>query len=148
KQTAIVAVGVPAAQDFEKGLSSQLNDHKVFVITGKETKAELGDLLKEIRGHRQIVMAVHDNRLRPSSTSNLSEDARTFVSKLAGRRTITVMFTNPYALDDLEIERSSAVILGYQNDSFMQKAALKVVLGQLRASGKLPVNINKRFQNG
>lgn len=148
EQTAVVAVGVPAEQDFEKGLSKQLSEYKVFVITGKESKDELKDLLKEIRDHRQIVMAVHDNRARPRSTSDLGEDARAFVSKLAGRRTISVLFTNAYALDDLPVDRSSAIIMAYQNDSFMQKAAIKVVLGQIHAQGKLPVNINKRFENG
>lgn len=148
KETAVVAVGVTAAQDFENGLSNQLSDYKVFVVTGKESKEELKELLKEIRDRRQIVLAIHDNRARPRSTSDLSEDAREFVDKLAGRRTISVMFTNPYALDDLPIDRSSAIIVGYQNDGFMQRAALKVLLGQVRSEGKLPVNINKRFKNG
>lgn len=148
EQTAVVAVGVPAAQDFEKGLSKQLSEYKVFVITGKESEDELKDLLKEIRDHRQIVMAVHDNRARPRSTSDLGEDTRAFVSKLAGRRTISVLFTNAYALDDLSVDRSSAIVMAYQNDSFMQKAAIKVVLGQIHGQGKLPVNINKRFENG
>src|SRR5690606_33098710 len=56
KETAVVAVGVTAAQDFEKGLSNQLSDYKVFVVTGKESKEELKELLKEIRDRRQIVL--------------------------------------------------------------------------------------------
>src|SRR5690606_1544097 len=71
-----------------------------------------------------------------------------FIDRLAGRRTITVMFTNPYVMDNLPIERSSSIILGYQNDHFMQKAALKVLLGQTKVQGGLPVSVNKRFPYG
>lgn len=148
KETAIVAIGVAQAQDFEKGIALQLADGKQFFVTGKETEDDLKDLLKEVRRYDQVVVAIHDNRARPRSESDLNEAARSFIEKIAGRRTITVMFTNPYVLDNLPVERSGSIILGYQNEPFMQKAALKVLLGQVRSKGKLPVDINKRFRYG
>lgn len=144
-ETAIVSVGINKPQDFEKGLAVQLSNTKEFFITGKETEDELKDLLREIRGSRQIVLAIHDNRPRPGSEIKASRDLKDFIGRLAGRRTITVMFTNPYVLDNLPIERSSSIILGYQNDHFMQRAALKVILGQIQPQGKLPVTVNNRF---
>lgn len=51
-------------------------------------------------------------------------------------------------MDNLSIERSSSIIFAYQNDHFMQKAALKILLGQAKAQGKLPVTVNKRFAYG
>lgn len=147
-ETAIVSIGIPQAQDFEKGLAVQLSNKKEFLITGKETEEELKSLLKEIRQKRQIVLAIHDSRPRPRNEININDNVRDFIDRLAGRRTITVMFTSPYALDNLPIERSNGIILGYQNDHFMQKAALKVVLGQIKAQGKLPVTVNKRFEYG
>ncbi|TDS08428.1 glycoside hydrolase family 3 protein [Sphingobacterium paludis] len=148
EQTAIVSVGISQAQDFEKELAGQLTTKTQFFISGKETEEQLKELLKQIRDFRQIVLAIHDNRSRPRSESDLSEAVRTFVDKVAGRRTITTMFTNPYMLDNLSIDRSSGIIMAYQNDSFMQKAAAKVLLGKIKAQGKLPVAINKRFQYG
>lgn len=147
-ETAVVSIGITQLQDFEKGLAVQLSNKKEFLITGKETEDELKRLLKEIRRSPQIVLAIHNNRPRPRNEININENVRNFIDRLAGRRTITVMFTNPYGLDNLPIERSSAIILGYQNDHFMQKAALKVVLGQIQAQGKLPVTVNKRFAYG
>ncbi|WP_437920165.1 glycoside hydrolase family 3 N-terminal domain-containing protein [Sphingobacterium sp. LRF_L2] len=146
EETAIVSLGINKPQDFEKGLTEQLAKSTNFFITGKETEEELKDLSKQIRGHAQIVLVIHDNRPRPKSESDLSDAIKAFVNKLAGRRTITVMFTNPYALDNVPIYRSASIIMGYQNDSFMQKAALKVLLGQVRASGKLPISVNRKFQ--
>lgn len=147
-ETAVVSIGITQPQDFEKGLAVQLSDKKEFLITGKETEEELKRLLKEIRRSPQIVLVIHDNRPRPRNEMNINENVREFIDRLAGRRTITVMFTSPYVLDNLPIARSSGIILGYQNDHFMQKAALKIILGQVKAQGKLPVTVNKRFAYG
>lgn len=147
-ETAVVSIGMTQPQDFEKGLAVQLSDKKEFLITGKETEEELKRLLKEIRRSPQIVLVIHDNRPRPRNEMNINENVREFIDRLAGRRTITVMFTSPYVLDNLPIARSSGIILGYQNDHFMQKAALKIILGQVKAQGKLPVTVNKRFAYG
>jgi len=147
-ETAVVSIGVNQPQDFEKGLAVQLNNRKEFVITGKETAEEMKELLKEVRRSQQIVLAIHDNRTRPGSEIKVNEQVREFIDRLAGRRTITVMFTNPYVMDNLPIERSNSIIMAYQNDPFMQKAALKVLLGQVKAEGKLSVTVNKRFAYG
>ncbi|MBD1423937.1 glycoside hydrolase family 3 [Sphingobacterium chuzhouense] len=147
-ETAVVSIGVNQPQDFEKGLAVQLNDRREFLISGKETEDEMKELLKEVRRSPQIILAIHDNRARPGSEIKINEQVREFIDRLAGRRTITVMFTNPYAIDSLPVERSNSIILAYQNDYFMQKAALKVLLGQAKAEGKLPVTVNKRFAYG
>ncbi|MFD1771757.1 glycoside hydrolase family 3 protein [Sphingobacterium suaedae] len=147
-ETALVVVGIAQAQDFERGLAVQLTNSTSFFITGKETEEQWKELLKQIRKHEQIVLAIHDNRGRPRSESDVNDAIRNFVDKLAGRRTITVMFTNPYVLDNLPVARSGSVLLAYQNDGFMQKAALKVLLGQVKSKGKLPVHVNKEFAYG
>lgn len=148
RNTAVVSVGISQPQNFEKGLAVQLNDTKNFFIDGQLDEEQLKDLLKEIRSYKQIVLAIHDDRSRPRSELDLRGPVKEFIDKLAGRRTISVMFTNPYALNSVEVGRSSSIILAYQNDDFMQRAALKVLLKQTKATGKLPVDINKSFSYG
>lgn len=148
KETAIVSVGIKKAQEFETGLSARLTNAKNFYITGKETEQQLADLVKEIRDHDQIVLAIHDDRSRPRPTLDFSDDVKTFIDKIAGRRTITVMLTNPYALTSVRVDRSASIIMGYQNEAFMQRAALKVLLKDIKPKGKLPVTINKTYSFG
>jgi len=148
RSTAIVSVGITQAQDFEKGLATQLTDSKSFYITGTETEEQLKDVLKDIRTNRQIILAIHDNRLRPRSDLDLSVAVKDFIDKLAGRRSISILFTNPYALNSVEVDRSNAIVMAYQNDDFMQRAALKVLLKQIKPAGKLPVTVNKNFAYG
>jgi len=148
EETAVVSVGITAAQDFEKGLAVQLTNGKNFYIAPDETEAQLKETLKEIKKYKQIVLAIHDSRTRPRPVLNFNEPVKHFIDELAGKRTITVMFTNPYALDALAVEKSATLIMAYQNDDFMQRAALKVLLRQIKAKGKLPVTINKKYTYG
>lgn len=147
-ETAVVSVGVNQAQDFENGLGLQLTQGTNFYISGTETDAQLDSLVKVIRDHKQIVLAIHDNRSRPRSELDVKEPVKEFIDKIAGRRTISVMFTNPYAINSVDVTRSASIILAYQNDDFMQRAALKVLLRQIKSTGKLPVTINKEFVFG
>src|SRR5690606_21217535 len=148
KETVVVSVGINAAQDFEKGLASRLTNVKNIYITGKETESQLADLVKEVRGHEQIILAIHDNRTRPSPKLALSDVLKTFIDKIAGRRTITVMLTNPHALTSVKVDRSASIVMGYQNETFMQRAAVKVILKDIKSKGKLPVTIDKNFTYG
>ncbi len=148
RETAVVSVGITMAEDFETGLATQLSNYKQFFVKGDESEEVLKDLMKEIRGHKQIILAIHDNRSRPRSELAFTAPTVEFIDKLAGRRTISFMFTNPYAMNSVDVMRSSSVVLTYQNDFFMQKAALKVLLGQIKAEGKLPVTISKDLKYG
>lgn len=148
RKTAIVSIGIDKAQDFEKGMSSQLTDFTQIYVKGNENEGQLDSLMKLARDHKQVILAIHDNRSRPRSELELSDDVKIFIDKLAGRRTISVLFTNPYALNSVDVMRSSSVVLTYQNDGFMQKAAIKLFTKQLKATGKLPVTINKDLKFG
>lgn len=148
EETAVVSVGITSPQDFEKGLAVQLTDGKNFYVSGNENAEQLKELLKEVRKYKQIVLAIHDNRARPRPELTLNDATKHFIDDLAGRRTITVMFTSPYALNAVKVDKSASIIMAYQNDDFMQRAALKVLLRQVKATGKLPVDVNKKYGYG
>ncbi len=148
RETSIVSVGIDKPQDFEIGLANQLGEHDQYFIKGNETEEQLKDLMKDAKDNRQIILVIHDNRARPRSELQLNDATKEFIDKIAGRRTISVMLTNPYALNSVDVMRSSSVLLGYQNDFFMQKAVLKALLKQIKPEGRLPVTISDDLQNG
>ena len=148
KKTALVTVGIASAQDFESGLATQLSNVTNILIKGTESEDELSQILNQVKDHEQIVLAIHDNRSRPRPTLDFQEPVKKFIKNVAGRRTVTVMFTNPYALSSVDVAKSGSILMGYQNDFFMQKAAIKILLKQIKPSGKLPVTINKQFKYG
>ncbi|MOA45686.1 hypothetical protein D3C78_1681090 [compost metagenome] len=91
-------------------------------------------------------MAIHDTRSRPRPQFPINEEVQNLVKKLA-KKSIVTFFTNPYAMDGFKgVQKSKTILVAYQNDEFMQRAAAKAILGQYVTTGKLPVTINKHFK--
>lgn len=147
-KTTIISIGIPAAQQFEKELTAELAQVTQVFLPDTASEASIKAALKAIKGAKQVILAIHDNRLRPKPTLTLNEGVRAVVAKLAKKSTV-VMMTNAYALADVAgLSKSKSILLTYQNDSFMQSAAVRALTGQIKTSGKLPVTINKSYKFG
>ncbi|MDR6736892.1 glycoside hydrolase family 3 N-terminal domain-containing protein [Sphingobacterium sp. 2149] len=146
--TAIINIGITANQTFQNELGAALTNETQYFITDSMSKNEIKRLTKEIKKHKQFIIAVHDTRLRPRPTMVLNKDVQGLMKKFA-KKSILTLFTNAYALDGFEAaKKAKTILLAYQNDAFMQKAVVKTILGQNIPKGKLPVTINKKFKYG
>ncbi|MGJ1510112.1 glycoside hydrolase family 3 protein [Sphingobacterium siyangense] len=146
--TAIINIGITANQTFQNELASALTNETQYFITDSMSKDDIKRITKEIKKNKQFIIAVHDTRLRPRPTMVLNKDVQSFMKKFA-KKSILTLFTNAYALDGFEAtKKAKTILLAYQNDAFMQKAAVKTILGQNTPKGKLPVTINKKFKYG
>ncbi len=146
--TAIINIGITANQTFQNELGAALTNETQYFITDSMSKDDIKRLTKEIKKNKQFIIAVHDTRLRPRPTMLLNKDVQGLMKKFA-KKSILTLFTNAYALDGFEAaKKAKTILLAYQNDAFMQKAAVKTILGQNISKGKLPVTINKKFKYG
>ncbi|MDF2851913.1 MAG: glycoside hydrolase family 3 [Sphingobacterium multivorum] len=146
--TAIINIGITANQTFQNELASALTNETQYFITDSTSKDDIKRLTKEIKKNKQFIIAVHDTRLRPRPTMVLNKDVQGLMKKFA-KKSILTLFTNAYAVDGFEAsKKAKTILLAYQNDAFMQKAAVKTILGQNTPKGKLPVTINKKFKYG
>ncbi len=149
EETAIISVGTATAQDFEREMSARLNDVHIFYVKGDETREQLDKVFKDAKEYKQLILAIHDSRSRPRSELNFSADVNKMIAKVAKRKVITCLFTNPYAMAGLAgVEKSPSILMGYQNDSFMQKAAVRAIFREIKPQGKLPVTISDDYKNG
>ncbi|MEI2270723.1 glycoside hydrolase family 3 protein [Sphingobacterium sp. ML3W] len=146
--TAIINVGVAVNQTFQNELAAGLTNETQYFVPDSLSKDDMKRLVKEIKKNKQYIIAVHDTRLRPRPTMQLNENVQDLMKKFA-KKSILTLFTNVYALDGVEAsKKAKTILLAYQNDAFMQKAAAKTILGQNTPKGKLPVTINKKFKYG
>ncbi|MDF2475673.1 MAG: glycoside hydrolase family 3 [Sphingobacterium sp.] len=146
--TAIINIGISANQTFQNELATALTNETQYFVPDSLSKEDMKRLVKEIKKNKQYIIAVHDTRLRPRPTMQLNENVQDLIKKFA-KKSILTLFTNVYALDAVEAsKKAKTILLAYQNDAFMQKAAVKTILGQNIATGKLPVTINKKFKYG
>jgi len=149
KRTAIISVGVSKISEFQNMLEWRFDNHMHYVLSSKATADDVAAVAGELGRYSQVIVALHDERARPRSTLDYNGTIRLFLSELADRNAVFCVFANPYTLAGLPgIEQAKSILMCYQNDIIMQRAAAKVILRRLTPSGRLPVSINSFFRYG
>ena len=149
KRTAIIGIGLSEISEFQDMLGWRFDNHMYYVLSPQATANDVAVVANELRGYSQIIVALHDNRARPRSTLHYNGTVRLFINELANMNSVFCVFANPYSLAGLPgIEQAKSILVCYQNEDIMQRAAAKVILKRLTPSGKLPVTINAFFRYG
>lgn len=150
QKTAIISIGVDQPGVFQDELTKWYINNDTFTI-GKNAPAEqLLALLSKFRQYDQIFVSINDTRLRPASKLDYSDNVKIFISELAALpHSVICVFANPYAIAGLPgIEKSGALIAGYQMSDEMQRSAVNAIAGLIKPKGKSPVRINQYFPSG
>lgn len=149
RRTAIISVGLAQISEFQDMLGWRFDNHMHYVLSPQATADDVAAVANELRRFNQVIVALHDNRVRPRSTLNYNGTVRLFINELASMNAVFCIFANPYSLAGLPgIEQAKSILVCYQNDDIMQRAAAKVILKRLTPSGRLPVTINAFFRYG
>jgi len=149
KKTAVLSIGTTNISTFQQILGERFDNTLSFILSSTATADEIAKVSSALRGYEQVIIALHDERLRPGSVLKYNSSVNLFISELASQKSHIVLFANPYALASLPgIENSSSLLVTYQNDEIMQRAAAKVILKEIEAKGKLPVTVNSFFKYG
>lgn len=150
KRTAIISVGVSQISEFQHMLGWRFDNHMHYVLSANATADDVAAVANELTRYRQVIVALHDNRARPRSTLHYNGTVRLFISELAANRSsVFCVFANPYSIAGLPgIESAKSILVCYQNDDIMQRAAAKVISRRLTPTGRLPVTINAFFRYG
>ncbi len=149
-KTAIVSIGVTQQTIFQQELSQWYLNSDMFIV-GKGTPADdLLELLSKLRQYDQIFVSINDTRARPASKLDYSNGVRLFIGEVAAHpHSVVCVFANPYTIAGLPgLEKSGALIAGYQMSDEMQRSAVKVINRLISPKGKLPVNVNVFFPYG
>ncbi|HYK77944.1 MAG TPA: glycoside hydrolase family 3 N-terminal domain-containing protein [Daejeonella sp.] len=149
KKTALVSFGTKEQTTFQQELKPNFGNSTNFVLAKNATNAEIASLMQELKNYPQIILGVHDTRKRPGATLDFSNEVKQAVAQVAAMNSIVSMFTNPYVLAGLPgIEKAKTLLMNYQEGAESEKAAAKVISGQIKANGKLPVSVNAQYKNG
>ncbi|HEY1023552.1 MAG TPA: glycoside hydrolase family 3 protein [Sphingobacteriaceae bacterium] len=149
KKTALVAIGTPQIMPFQTHLQTHFTNSLPFLIDKKAAPADIERLLNDLEQYEQIIVGVFDTRKRPGGTLDYSNDVKLLIPQLAKMNSIISVFANPYTIAGLPgIEQAKTLLVNYQNSEQLQFSAFKVIKGEIKATGKLPVTINAFFKNG
>lgn len=150
QKTAIVSIGVDGYTVFQTELAKWTTNSHLFTVNKSTPVADLNRLLNILNEYSKVYVSIHDTRLRPASKLDYSAGVKEFIAALSAHsNVVTTVFANPYTIAGLPgIEKSSALIACYQLSPELQRSAVKVITGQLKPTGKLPVSVNVFFPNG
>jgi beta-N-acetylhexosaminidase len=149
-KTAIVCIGSDKITLFQQELARWYPNSMLFVV-GKTTPVrDLNLMLTALKKYDQIFVGIHDTRLRPASKLDYNLDIKFLIAQLAAQpKTVMSVFANAYTIAGLPgIEKSGALMACYQNNDELQRAVVKIITGQMRPMGKLPVSVNMFFPTG
>ncbi|MNR24126.1 hypothetical protein D3C85_1411880 [compost metagenome] len=149
KRTVIINVGTAQATTFQNEIVGTYKNSIAFNIDRNANAATVAGIIKQIKDDDQIVLAIVDTRTRPGNNIPLGKDAKDLITTLSARNAMVAFFANPYNLANLPgIEMARSIVVAYQKEDFMQKAAASVFTKKLLPTGKLPVTVNDFFKYG
>ncbi|MDB5021610.1 MAG: glycoside hydrolase family 3 [Pedobacter sp.] len=149
KRTAIISIGTPTATTFQKELAQHYTNNVIINLDKTASAVAIANLTKELEGYEQVIIGIHDTRNRPGNGMPVTADIKMFIQDMVGKNAVFALFANPYNLSALPgLENSKALIVAYQKEDFMQKAAAAVINNQIIPNGKLPVGVNTFFKYG
>ena len=149
KRTAIISIGTPRATTFQRELGAFYQNSVFFTLDKNANANAIAKVVRELNMFDQVIIGIHDSRTRPGNGMVLSADLKMFIKTQSQQNTVFALFANPYNLSALPgLENSKALIVAYQKEEFMQKAAASVIKNQLVPTGKLPVTVNAFYKYG
>ena len=149
KKTAMVSIGTPGLTTFQNIMKPLLPNSLIFLLPKDASESDVNNVRAELKNYDQIIVSIHDIRKRPGAVLDYNAGLKTLIADIAGMNSMFTLFANPYAITGLPgIEKAKTLIINYQNSEEAQKATAKLISGQLKASGKLPVAVSPGFKNG
>ena len=149
KRTAIISIGTPEVTTFQRELSGFYKNSTLFTLDKTANANAVAKVLRELNMFDQVIIGIHDTRTRPGNGIVLSQDLKMMIRDMSLKNAVFALFANPYNLSALTgIEKSKSLVVAYQKEDFMQKAAAAVIKNQLTPTGKLPVTVSQFFRYG
>lgn len=147
KKTAIISIGTPDLTVFQRELSGFYKNSVSFNLDKNADANAIAKVVKGLGMFDQVIIGIHDTRLRPANGFELSADLKMLVKDMAQKNTVFAFFANPYNLASFPgIENCKSLVVAYQKDDYMQRAAASVIENRLIPTGKLPVTVNQFFR--
>ena len=113
-----------------------------FSLDKKSSTKDIQLLSKQLESYDIVILACHDPRGRSRKDLIAEEHLRALESLIKKYQPLLVHYGSPYGLSNLPwMENLGGVLVAYKDSESNQKAAAKVLTGEIEAVGVLPVTI-------
>ncbi len=68
------------------------------------------------------------------------------IQKIASQHKVILdVFASQYSLEKLLFSKIETAIISYENSDIAQEVSAQIILGEIKAAGKLPASLNKDY---
>ncbi len=144
-----------ASQGFAGIEISNENNNSFFPIIGKDvdfkffsTADNNAHLLREkVSNLENVLIALYPPMVKPPNNFGIPDEHLKFLKEMIETKNVILyLFGNPYVLNLLQIKKTEAVVLVYQNFEVFQQNAAQHFLGKSIANGSLPITLDEIIQ--
>ena len=113
-----------------------------FALDKKSSKKDIAAVEKQLSDYDVVILACHDPRGRSRKDLIAEEHVQALESLVKKHHPVLVHYGSPYGLSDLPWkEHLGGLLVAYKDSESNQKAAAKVLTGEIEAVGVLPVTM-------
>lgn len=127
--------------DFNKSLDFHVPVDLVKINSAAE--------ISKLKNYDQVIIGFHKSNETAYKSYKISENSKAILKAVSAQNSTTlVVFGSPYALMDLDLNQTKAVLVMYQNLKTTQDIAAGLIFGAAAIKGKLPVDVNDQWKFG
>lgn len=128
-------------QGGDKAKGQEGNVH-YFALDKKSSKKDIAAIEKQLADYDVVILACHDPRGRSRKDLIAEEHVPALANLVKKHQPILVHYGSPYGLSSLPwLDELGGLLVAYKDSESNQKAAAKVLTGEIEAVGQLPVTV-------
>ncbi|KKP29648.1 MAG: Glycoside hydrolase family 3 domain protein [candidate division TM6 bacterium GW2011_GWF2_30_66] len=132
-------------KEFFKALKNNLNFDK-FYLSNNATIQNVQKLIFNLKKYETIIIGLYNMNNNLNENFGINDLISEFIKNLStSNNIILAIFGNPYSLKLFENYNLSAIIEGYEEDINAQNFAAKIITGEIKPFGTLPVSASKKY---
>jgi beta-glucosidase-like glycosyl hydrolase/CubicO group peptidase (beta-lactamase class C family) len=143
---ATLVIGYESLKKFQYRIDDYAQtDH--FTLSRNADSKEVSDIYKNLKDYNLVIIGINNTNPSPTRNFGISDVTVSLVdSLLVSKNCILNLFTIPYSINLFsKIDKSKALIVGYQDNEYVYDAVAQMLFGAYSASGRLPVGVNAQF---
>lgn len=105
--------------------------------------------ISTIPANSKVIVGFHKDNSTAYKSFKISAESKTMLAELnKNQNVILTVFGSPYALKDVDISKTSTVLVAYENNDDSQTAVAKALSGETKIHGRIPVLVNDNIKEG
>ncbi|MGC4129060.1 MAG: glycoside hydrolase family 3 N-terminal domain-containing protein [Bergeyella sp.] len=133
---------VPLEEGNYQPFLDQLNLNTTVIIRKSN---EIGS----IPNNSKVIVGFHKDNSTAYKPYKISDESKKILAELNKNQNVILnVFGSPYALKDVDISKTSTVLVSYENNDDSMTATAKAMNGQTKIHGRLPVLVNENLKFG